>query len=73
MKSPLLVIAGFIGLLAVTNSDEEGYPLTFLEQCVIVAIPALVEGWWGSRHIKEQAQEDRITAQVLSVDKETEE
>lgn len=73
MKSSLLIIAGFLGLLAVSNGDEEGYPLTFLEQCVIVAIPALVEGWWRSRHIKEQAQEDRITEQMRSVDKEEDE
>lgn len=67
-----MAVAGFLGLLVVSMTQDGEYPMSFLEQCVIVAIPAIVEGWWRSRHIKERANEERLTHQIQSVDKETE-
>ena len=67
-----MAVAGFLGLLAVSMTQDGEYPMSFLEQAIIVAIPALVEGWWRSRHIKEQANEERLTKQMKDVDKDTE-
>ena len=59
----------FLGLLAVSIAQDEEYPMSFLEQVIIVAIPAFLEGWWRSKHIKQEADEARLTQQM----KETEE
>jgi hypothetical protein len=54
----------FLGLLAVSIAQDEEYPMSFLEQVIIVAIPAFLEGWWRSKHIKQEADEARLTQQM---------
>jgi hypothetical protein len=54
----------FLGLLAVSVAQDEEYPMSFLEQVIIVAIPAFLEGWWRSKHIKQEADEARLTQQM---------
>jgi hypothetical protein len=55
---------GFLGLLAVSMTQDGEYPMSFLEQATIVAIPAFLEGWWRSKHIKQEADEARLTQQM---------